>query len=130
MEEIADGSKAGPEPAAADPGLAAAEALAQAEHKERELHSFEIEPSQVRVGPSVLVQWVLLQYKTDRLYIFEREVLFWRPEFAPLLPFDDTIFPCCGAKELFSSGDLHRNFWSCSLVALTPTHFLYCRWSM
>ncbi|KAK9915560.1 hypothetical protein WJX75_000745 [Coccomyxa subellipsoidea] len=47
VEEIADGSDPGPDPAAADPGLAAAEALAQAEHRERELHSFEIEPSQV-----------------------------------------------------------------------------------
>lgn len=117
MEEIADGNNPGPDPAAADPGLAAAEALAQAEHKERELHSFEIEPSQVSVGPSVLVQWVLLQNKTDRLCNFEREVLFWRPEFAvgPLLPVDDTVFPCCGAKVLFSSGDLHRTIWSVSL---------------
>ena len=51
VEEIAEGSNPEPDPAAIDPGLAAAEALALAESKERELHSFEIEPSQVNFVP-------------------------------------------------------------------------------
>ena len=50
VEEIADGSNPEPDAAAVDLGVAAAEALARAETTERELHSFEIEPSQVIVN--------------------------------------------------------------------------------
>lgn len=53
MEEIADGSNPEPDAAAVDLGVAAAEALACAETTERELHSFEIEPSQVMTNTPV-----------------------------------------------------------------------------
>lgn len=52
MEEIADGSNPEPDAAAVDLGVAAAEALARAETTHRELHSFEIEPSQVIANPT------------------------------------------------------------------------------
>ena len=110
MEEIADGYNPGPDPAAADPGLAAAEALAQAEHRERELHSFEIEPSQVSVGPSVNMPCVLLQNKTDRLCNFEREICSGDLSFAVglLLPLNDTLFhalvPRCSSYQAIFTG--------------------------
>ena len=48
VEEIEDGSIAEPDPGVSDKAQAAAEAVAVAEQPERELHSFEIDPAQVK----------------------------------------------------------------------------------
>lgn len=48
VEEIEDGGIAEPDPGVGDKVQAAAEAVAIAEQPERELHSFEIDPAQVR----------------------------------------------------------------------------------
>lgn len=49
VTEIEDGGLPEPIPGAGDPQQAAADAVANAEGVERELHSFEIDPTQVSV---------------------------------------------------------------------------------
>lgn len=47
MDEIEEGALPEPDPGAGNTVMAAADAVAETEHVERELHSFEIDPAQV-----------------------------------------------------------------------------------